>query len=276
MKETIALPLVGLFLALIVALGSANAAPQSAGTTSPLFVPWNMEKPLRVSGSKPIYPQIAASAHVEGCVYVMLIVSTGSTRDATVLGGPALMYQSARAAVSTWKFKPASQDVVTVSPVCYFLSTDKGKQEGLLDSYQKTAEQVANDRAKLVSFGAELYYTGLPEHAEVQFQRALSLSPDDPEAEFDLGNSQVAEGHFDDAIAAYGKCFNADPKYWSENAGRKDPLREHENGPLLYALGQVYEKKGDRKHALQSYKDAMREMPFRSEFRDAYHRLAGK
>ncbi len=270
-----------MLLASRVALGLAPASPQSTSGPSPLFVPWKTEEPLRISGSKAVYPQIAAVAHVEGCVYVSLVVSTGgSTRDAIALGGPPLMFQSAIRAVSTWKFRPSAQEVLTISPVCYFLSADK--EEKLLDSYQKTAEQVANDRGKVVSFGAELYWMGLPEHAETQFQRALSLTPGDPEAEFDLGDSLVAEGRFDDAITAYRQCLATDPKYWSENARQQPPvhqdlLRQTEiNGPLLYALGQVYEKKGDMKHALRLYRDAMKLMPYRSDFGDAYHRLAGK
>jgi hypothetical protein len=268
-------------LALAVAPRTVSASPQSVSEPSPLFVAWNTEAPLRISGSKAVYPPIAAIAHVEGCVYVSFIVSTdGSIKNTTPLSGPILMFQSAMRAVSTWKFRPSAQYVLTVSPVCYFLSADK--QEKLLDSYQTTAEQVANNRGKAVSFGAELYWMGLPEQAEAQFQRALSLTPGDPEAEFDLGDSLVAEGRFDDAIAAYRQCLTTDPKYLSENARQQPPqhddlLRQTENnGPLLYALGQVYEKKGDRKHALRLYRDAMKLMPYRTDFREAFNRLAGR
>lgn len=281
MKDGIRLLLVGMLLASGAALALAPASPQSTSEPSPLFVPWKTEEPLRVSGGKAVYPRIAALAHVEGCVYALFVVSTdGSTKNAIPLSGPMLMFQSAMGAVSTWKFQPSAQEVLTVSPVCYFLSADE--DEKLLDSYQETAEQVANDRGKVVPFGAELYWMGLPEHAEAQFQRALSLAPGDPEAEFDLGDSLVAEGRFDDAIAAYRQCLTTDPKYWSESARRQPPvhqdlLRQTEiNGPLLYALGQVYEKKGDRKYALRLYRDAMKLMPYRQDFRDAYDRLAGK
>lgn len=194
-----------------------------------------------------------------------------------------LMFRSAMGAVSTWKFQPSTQDVLTVIPVCYFLQADKDKQRTLLNSYKETADQVANNRGKAVSFGAELYWMGLPGQAEAQFQQALSLTPGDPEAEFDLGNTLVAEGRFDDAIAAYRQCLTADPKYWSENAREQPPVHQNDllrqtenNGPLLYALGQVYEKKGDMKHALRLYRDAMKLMPYRPDFREACDRLAGK
>lgn len=280
-RDRVRLLLVGTLLASGSALAPTAASPQSTSAPSPLFVPWKTEEPLRISGGRAVYPRIAALAHVEGCVYALLVVSTdGSTKNAFLLGGPMLMFQSTMAAVSTWKFQPSAQDVLTVSPVCYFLSVDK--DEKLLDSYQKTAEQVANDRGKVMSFGTELYWMGLPEQAEAQFERALSLAPGDPEAEFDLGDSLVAEGRFDDAIAAYRQCLTTDPKYWSENARQQPPvhqnlLRQTEiNGPLVYALGQVYEKKGDMKHALRLYRDAMKLMPYRQDFRDAYDRLSGK
>lgn len=263
-----------------VALGPAPASPQSS-ELSPVFVPWKTEAPLRTLGSRAVYPQIAGLAHIQGCVYVSFIVSTdGSTKNAILLSGPVLMFQSAINAIRTWKFRPSAQEVLTVSPVCYFLSADT--QEKLLDSYQTTAAQVANNRGKAVSFGAELYWMGLPEQAEAQFQRALSRTSDDPEAEFDLGDSLVAEGRFDDAIAAYRQCLTTDPKYWSENAREQPPrngdlLRQTEkNGPLLYALGQVYEKKGDSKYALRLYRDALKLMPYRQDFRGACERLAGK
>ena len=281
MRDKKRLLLAGIVFLLGVAFGSASASPQSISEPSPRFVPWKTEELLRISGTRAVYPQIAALAHVEGCVYVSFMVSTdGSTKNAILLSGPVLMFQATMGAVSSWKFRPSTREVLTISPVCYFLSTDK--EEKLLDSYQKTAERVANHRGKVVSFGAELYWMGLPEHAEAQFQRALSLKPGDPEAEFDLGDSLVAEGRFDDAIAAYRQCLTTDPKYWSENARQQPPvhqdlLRQTEiNGPLLYALGQVYEKKGDMKHALRLYRDAMKLMPNRSDFGDAYHRLAGK
>lgn len=133
-----------------------------------------------------------------------------------------------------------------------------------------------------MSFGEELYWTGLPDRAAAQFQRALSLKPGDPEAEFDLGDSLVAEGRFDDAMAPYRQCLTADPKYWSENTRRQPPVREdmlrqtEKNGPLLYALGQVYEKKGDLKRALRAYRDAVELMPYRQDFRDAYNHLTRK
>lgn len=274
----------GILLASGAAHGLPSAAPsQSISGPSPPFMPWKAEEPLIISGTKAVYPEIAALAHVEGCVYVSVIVSSdGPTKNATPLSGPALMFQSAVRAVSTWKFRPSTQQVLTISPVCYFSSADRDTQQALMDSYHRTAEQIANDRKKVISFGEELYGAGLPERAAAQFQRALSLKPGDSKAEFDLGGSLVAEGRFDDAIAAYRQCLTADPKYWSENARRQPPVRgdllrqTEDNGPLRYALGQIYEKKGDTKHALRLYRDATKLMPYRQDFRDAYERLAHK
>ncbi len=127
-----------------------------------------------------------------------------------------------------------------------------------------------------MSFGNELYSTGQAEQAASQFQRALSLKPGDLEAGFRLGDSLAAAGRFDDAIAAYQQCLTAHPKYLSENARFEDLHRTNDNGVLLYAVGEVYEKRGDTKHALKAYKEAMKSIPFRPDFRDAYNRLGGK
>lgn len=283
MRNRIRLVLAGMLLASGAVLGPAFASAQAISEPSPLFVPWETEKALGISGSLAVYPQIAALAHVEGCVYVSFVVSTdGSTKNAIFLSGPMLMFQSAMRAVSTWKFRSSAQEVLTVASVCYFLPADQGKQQTLLNSYEQAAAQVANNRRKALALGVKLYWTGLPAQAEAQFQRALSLKPGDPEAEFDLGDSLVAQGRFDDAIAAYRQCLTANPNYWSENARQQPPvggdlLRQPENnGPLLYASGQVYEKKGDLKHAKRLYRDAMKLMPYRPDFRNAYDRLARK
>lgn len=264
-----------LSLASALAYAQTSPAPQSTSTVRVTVVPWKTEELSKTSGNKAVYPQIAAIAHVEGCVYISTLISTdGSIRELVYLGGPALMRESAMKAVVTWKFKPSGQEVGTVVPICYFLSADK--EEKLLASYQETVEQVANNRGKLVSFGNELYLIGLTEHAEAQFQSALSLAPGDPEAGFGLGDSLAAEGRFDDAIAAYRQCLTAHPKYLSEDARFRDLHRTNDNPLLLYAVGEVYERRGDKKHALKSYKAVMKLMPSRPEFREAYNRLGRK
>lgn len=264
-----------LFFVLAAIYAQTASSRQSTSTTEVPIVPWKTERLLRTSGNKAVYPQIAAAAHVSGCVYLHTVIFTdGSVRDVTYLGGPVLMRDSAIKAVVTWKFRHPDQEVGTVVPVCYFLSADQ--QGKLLASYQQTAEQTANNRGKLVSFGSELYSMGLVEYADVQFQRALSLKPGDPEAGFGLGDSLAAEGRFDDAIAAYQRCLAAHPKYLSERARFEDLHRTNDNPLLLYAEGEVYEKRGDAKHALKLYKAAVKLMPSRPDFRESYNRLGGK
>lgn len=264
-----------MLIVLGLAFGQKPAPSQVTSTVSPVIVPWQKEMQFNVYGKKAVYPQIARMAHLEGCVYLSIVVSNdGSIRDAIYLGGPVLMRDSAMQSVATWKFKPSEREASTVVPICYFLSADK--QERLLTSYQEIAAQVANDHGKVVSFGNELYATGLVEQAEAQFQLALSLTPSDPEAGFGLGDSLAAEGRFDDAIGAYQQCLTTHPRYLSERARFDDLHRTNNNALLLYAVGEVYEKKGRAKDALKSYKAAMKAMPYRPDFREAYNRLRGK
>ncbi|MGC1105321.1 MAG: tetratricopeptide repeat protein [Candidatus Acidiferrales bacterium] len=264
-----------MFFASGLVLGQTPLQTASASAATLVTVQWQQEMQLRISGDRAVYPQIAAAAHISGCVYLSTVISTdGSVEERVYLGGLVLMRDSAMKAVATWKFKPSEREVGTVVPVCYFLSTDA--QERLLASYQETAEQVANDHAKLLSFGNELYLMGLTGQAEAQFRRALSLTPGDPEAGFGLGDSLAAEGRFDDAIVAYQQCLTSDPKYLSERPRFENLHRTNNNALLLYAAGEVYEKRGGTKDALRSYKAAMKLMPYGPDFREAYNRLGGK
>jgi len=150
-------------------------------------------------------------AHVEGCVYVGIVISTGgSVKHEIVLAGPALMAQSAVTAVMTLSFRPPSEEVSTVVPVCYFLLGDNRAK--LLSSYQKTAAKDADNPGKLVTFGTELLLRGLPEQAADQFRQALSLKPRDSDAEFGLGDSLAAQDRLDAAVTAYQQGLTVAPK----------------------------------------------------------------
>jgi len=171
-----------------------------------------------VSGNKAVYPQIAALAHVEGCVYLSILVSTeGSIRDPIYLGGPVLMRQSAIEAAQSWRFKPSAQDVQTVSSVCYFLRGDT--PEKLLKDYQEAAEKHPDSR-RLTALAHKLLLVGSADGAEKYFRKALTLSSKDSDAEFGLGDSLAAQGEFANAIAEYQRGLIIAPK----NQPAKDHL----------------------------------------------------
>jgi len=59
----------------------------------------------------PQYPQIARRIQLRGTVKIEIVIAPdGSVKDAKVLGGHALLAESALNAVKDWKFAPASSE----------------------------------------------------------------------------------------------------------------------------------------------------------------------
>lgn len=269
------------FIIASILFAAAIAHSQTPVPVQPLkLVPWEIERTQTMAGNAPVYPSIAAIAHVQGCVYLRIIVSTDGTiqQPPVFLGGLVLMRDSALTAAKTWRFKPSDQVILTVSRVCYFLpGSDASK---LLAADSAKVQQHPTDAAKTIAFGNELLLFGLPDQAETYFRRALSLKSDDAEAVFGLGDSLAARGDFraagsayqmllttsdsDTAIKRYKKALGSDqhPLFWRE------PF-------LRYSLGQALENKGDKKGALKEYGTAAKEMPWSSEFQEAYRRISG-
>ncbi len=77
--------------AIILLLQPAQVAQTPASSENARVVPWEVERNQRISGKPAVYPSIAAIAHVSGCVYLRIIVSTsGSVEEISYLGGPVL------------------------------------------------------------------------------------------------------------------------------------------------------------------------------------------
>jgi protein TonB len=56
---------------------------------------------------KPVYPQLAVIAHIQGTVVLQAIIGTnGTIQDLKSLGGPALLIPAAINAVKTWRYQP--------------------------------------------------------------------------------------------------------------------------------------------------------------------------
>jgi len=128
------------------------------------------------------------------------------------------------------------------------------------------------------------------------YQQGLAAAPKNELARVKLADWLRHEGDLDGAIAQYriilknnsGNDLN--DLYRSTLAGLlletgnadeaieqyKQALRHaaFDYPPAHYGLGQAYEKKGDTANALKEYKEAMREMPLNTQFRDAYNRLS--
>jgi TonB family protein len=66
-----------------------------------------VKPPMLIAKVPPQYPLIARKAHVEGIVVIDAVIDeNGNVTQAHVVSGPALLFQSALAAVVQWKYQP--------------------------------------------------------------------------------------------------------------------------------------------------------------------------
>ena len=69
------------------------------------------EEPVAVEQPKPVYPEIARRAGIEGTVWVMILVDkTGKVRDVQITKGPEMFHEAAREAAWKSVWKPAIQN----------------------------------------------------------------------------------------------------------------------------------------------------------------------
>jgi TonB family protein len=82
--------------------------PQTIATLpAPVRVGGDVKEPQKIKDVKPVYPQIARTARVQGIVIIEAVIAAdGSIKDARILRSVAVLDQAALDAVRQWKFKP--------------------------------------------------------------------------------------------------------------------------------------------------------------------------
>jgi TonB family protein len=93
----------GFALALLLMAGwAAMSAPQA----------WGQELNRKVKSKvAPMYPDLARRMNITGVVKVLITVTTsGSVKDAKLVGGHPVLANSALDAVKKWRFEPAPQE----------------------------------------------------------------------------------------------------------------------------------------------------------------------
>ena len=117
MRRRVRVPQQSLAVVALVLLLSAGASvlpaqERPAGPGSPQRVEGAVTRPEKIAGAVPVYTEEARKARVMGVVIVEAIIDEqGSVTDARVLKGlPMGLSEAARAAIQTWKFKPATLD----------------------------------------------------------------------------------------------------------------------------------------------------------------------
>ena len=84
--------------------------PPPAAADEPLPVGGDVLPPARLHAPPPPYPEAARRAGLQGVVVVAAVVDTaGVVRDVRVLRGPPILDRAAAAAVSGWRFAPATR-----------------------------------------------------------------------------------------------------------------------------------------------------------------------
>ena len=83
-----------------------QAAPKPA-PSGPIRVGGEVEAARLISSPQPVYPQLAAEAHIGGMVVLSAIIGKdGHVKDVTVVSGSPLLVHSAMNAVKQWVYRP--------------------------------------------------------------------------------------------------------------------------------------------------------------------------
>ena len=87
--------------------GISRRRPRPRRPQAPVRVGGDIKEPKKIKDVKPVYPQIAQTAKVQGIVIIEATIGKdGSVKDAKVLRSVPLLDQAALDAVRQWKFTP--------------------------------------------------------------------------------------------------------------------------------------------------------------------------
>lgn len=94
----------------------------------PVRVSTGVQAALLTFGPKPVYPQLAKAARVQGTVRITAVIAAdGGIKNLQVLGGPPLLVKAALDAVHQWRYRPTmlsggAVEVITEIDVNFTLS----------------------------------------------------------------------------------------------------------------------------------------------------------
>jgi len=91
----------------VPAIGAGTGAATEAQTQAPVRVGGSVMEPRKIRDVKPVYPDVAQVAGVQGIVIVEVLIEVdGSVRDVKVLRSVPMLDQAAVDAVRQWRFTP--------------------------------------------------------------------------------------------------------------------------------------------------------------------------
>lgn len=231
--------------------GLSQKTPEQASAQNPsrVQIDWQLEKTRLTTGSKPVYPSIAAMAHIEGVVRIRLIVATdGSAKDLTYLSGAPLLMRAAMDALRTWHFEPylvegKPVEVETIAPVGFFLNGHD--PDTLLAEYRKKVEKRPDDAKAHSELAHELLAVGLVDESITEFRKAVAQQPGDASLHFGLGGALQARGEMDAGIAEYRQGLSIKPN----------------DTEARYNFASLLESAGDLDGAIAEYRATLKDVP---------------
>lgn len=238
-----------LFLFAAALCATAGVTPQNAPQATPATVSWPAEKTFLISATPPVYPPIAAVAHVEGSVRVRFVIATdGTTKELEYLSGPVLLMRAAMDSIRTWRFKPslaagAPVEVQTIEPVNFFLPGDDAQKH--LAPFRKTVEKHPNDVKDRVALARAALGVGEIDESAAESQKAISLQSNDASAHFAFADALEANGDLDSAIKEYRQGIALSPK----------------DADAYFNLSELIERKGDLEAAVAEYRHGLQLKP---------------
>jgi TonB family protein len=254
-------------------------AQETASQPARLKVDWNTERNLWLSGSKAVYPQIAALAQIEGVVRIRMVVGTdGVPSNVQFVSGAPLLIGAALDAVKTWRFRPTlvngvPVEVETVANVDFFLP---GRDLAtVIARERKKVQEHPNDPKAHEALARELLQDDQLRASIDEFRRAVALKPRDAALHFGLADVLRQSGEVQAAIAEYREGLALAPK---ETQAREDFARcleqvgdpdsalseyrtllqqDRHDGSAHFRLGLLLMNKGDVDGAINEFRSAL-------------------
>lgn len=257
----------------------AGFSQATAAKPAHLNVDWHTEESFRISGARPVYPQIAALAQVQGVVRISMVVGTnGVPHDLQFVSGAPLLMRAAMDAVKTWRFRPmlvngSPVEVDTVASVNFFLPGQDPAT--VLARERDNVQKHPLDPKAHEALARELLQDGQMTASASEFRKAVALKPRDAALHFGLAEALRQNGELKAAIAEYRQGLALAPKLTKaradlaqclEQAGDPDSAlseyrtlleRDRQDGSAHSRVGFLLMNKGDVGGAIKEFRSAL-------------------
>ena len=251
----------------------------AASQPARLKVDWNTEQNLWASGNKPVYPEIAAVAQVQGVVRIRMVVGTdGVPSDVQFVSAAPLLMRAAMDAVKTWRFRPMivngiPVEVETIANVNFFLPGHDPAT--VIARERKKVQEHPNDPKGHEALAQELLQDGQVPASIEEFREAIALKPNDAALHFGLANALRQNQDLQAAISGYRQGLAVAPRtllarealaQCLEQAGDSDAAlseyrtllkQSHYDGSVHYSIGLLLLNKGDVDGAVEEFRSAL-------------------